>query len=77
MDDPRMAALDLPPRRRCLPVRSPASMADISGGLAATACRPHPPAGQEGSGPLVAFARSDLSVRWDSGYASLLEFAEA
>ena len=30
-----------------------------------------------GRGPLVAFARSDLSARWDPGYASLLEFAEA
>jgi ferredoxin-NADP reductase len=39
--------------------------------------RPHPPAGQSGSGPLVAFARSDLSARWDPGYASLLELAEA
>ncbi len=39
--------------------------------------RPHPPAGQPGTGPLVAFARSDLSARWDPGYASLLEFAEA
>src|SRR5580692_10606419 len=39
--------------------------------------RPHPPAGKPGSGPLVAFARSDLSVPWDPGYASLLEFAEA
>jgi ferredoxin len=26
---------------------------------------------------MVAFARSDLSARWDPGYASLLEFAEA
>ena len=43
----------------------------------AAARRPHPPAGQPGGGPLVAFARSDLSVRWDPGYASLLEFAEA
>jgi ferredoxin len=33
--------------------------------------------GQPGSGPLVAFARSDLTARWDPGYASLLEFAEA
>jgi ferredoxin-NADP reductase/MOSC domain-containing protein YiiM len=39
--------------------------------------RPHPPGGQPGSGPLVAFARSDLNARWDPGYASLLEFAEA
>jgi len=43
----------------------------------AAARRPHPPAGQPGRGPLVAFARSDLSARWDPGYASLLEFAEA
>ena len=43
----------------------------------AAARRPHPPAGQPGHGPLVGFARSDLNVRWDPGYASLLEFAEA
>jgi ferredoxin-NADP reductase/MOSC domain-containing protein YiiM len=42
-----------------------------------SARRPHPPAGQPGSGPLVTFARSDLNARWDTGYASLLEFAEA
>ncbi len=50
----------------------------ITPGIApAAARRPHPPAGQPGSGPMVAFARSDLSARWDPGYASLLEFAEA
>ena len=38
---------------------------------------PHPPAGQPGSGPQVAFARSDLTTRWGPGYASLLELAEA
>ena len=38
---------------------------------------PHPPAGEPGSGPVVAFARSDLSVDWSPGYASLLELAEA
>jgi ferredoxin-NADP reductase/MOSC domain-containing protein YiiM/ferredoxin len=53
----------------------------------AAARRPHPPPGQPrdgrpgerqpGDGPLVAFARSDLNVRWDPGYASLLELAEA
>jgi ferredoxin-NADP reductase/MOSC domain-containing protein YiiM len=43
----------------------------------AAARRPHPPAGQPGSGPLVAFARSGLSAPWDPAYASLLEFAEA
>ena len=50
----------------------------LTPGIAAVAARrPHPPAGQPGSGPLVAFARSDLSAHWDPGYASLLEFAEA
>jgi ferredoxin-NADP reductase/MOSC domain-containing protein YiiM len=43
----------------------------------ATTRPPHPPAGKPGTGPLVAFARSNLSVPWDPGYASLLEFAEA
>lgn len=38
---------------------------------------PHPPPGNPGKGPLVAFARSDLSVGWDPAYASLLELAEA
>jgi ferredoxin-NADP reductase/MOSC domain-containing protein YiiM len=47
-------------------------------GIAPVAARrPHPPPGQPGSGPLVAFARSELNARWDPGYASLLEFAEA
>jgi ferredoxin-NADP reductase/MOSC domain-containing protein YiiM len=50
----------------------------LTPGIAPAATRrPHPPAGQPGSGPLVAFARSDLNARWDPGYASLLEFAEA
>ncbi len=46
-------------------------------GIAPAAARPpHPPA-WPGSGPQVAFARSNLTARWDRGYASLLEFAEA
>jgi ferredoxin len=50
----------------------------LTPGIAPVAARrPHPPAGQPGSGPLVAFARSDLNARWDPSYASLLEFAEA
>jgi len=50
----------------------------ITPGIApAPARRPHPPAGHPGNGPLVTFARSDLSARFDPGYASLLEFAEA
>src|SRR5262249_36294885 len=38
---------------------------------------PHLPAGEPGDGPDVAFARSGLTVRWDDGYGSLLELAEA
>jgi ferredoxin-NADP reductase/MOSC domain-containing protein YiiM len=38
---------------------------------------PHPPPGPEGTGPLVSFARSGLSVAWDTRYRSLLELAEA
>jgi len=47
-------------------------------GIAAAVTRPpHPPAGQPGTGPAIAFARSGLTVPWDPGYASLLELAEA
>ncbi len=38
---------------------------------------PHPPAGPPGSGPTVQFARSNLTVPWNSEYGSLLELAEA
>ncbi len=47
-------------------------------GIAATPARaPHPPAGQPGHGPSIAFARSDLTIPWSSDYGSLLEFAAA
>jgi ferredoxin-NADP reductase len=50
----------------------------ITPGIAPAVARPpHPPAGQPGDGPQVAFARSGLTVRWDDGYVSLLELAEA
>jgi ferredoxin len=38
--------------------------------------RPHPPKGRAGTGPLVSFVRSNLAVRWDPAYESLLELAE-
>jgi ferredoxin-NADP reductase/MOSC domain-containing protein YiiM/ferredoxin len=47
------------------------------GVVGAPARSPHPPAGGPGSGPLVAFSRSNLSVAWDTSFASLLELAEA
>ena len=38
---------------------------------------PHAPAGPPGEGPRVSFARSGLSVAWDSRFQNLLELAEA
>jgi len=38
---------------------------------------PHPPDGAQGTGPLVLFSRSNLSVRWDPVFGSLLDLAEA
>jgi ferredoxin-NADP reductase/MOSC domain-containing protein YiiM/ferredoxin len=47
-------------------------------GIAATPTRePHPPAGPPGTGPAVAFARSNLTVPWGSDYGTLLELAES
>ena len=47
-------------------------------GIAATPARqPHPPPGQPGNGPTVAFARSDLTIPWSSGYGTVLELAES
>ena len=42
----------------------------------AVAAVPHPPAGVAGEGPRVSFARSSLTVPWDSKFGTLLEFAE-
>jgi len=50
----------------------------LTPGIASSSTRtPHPPAGQPGDGPTIEFARSNLAVPWSSGYASLLELAEA
>jgi ferredoxin-NADP reductase/MOSC domain-containing protein YiiM/ferredoxin len=38
---------------------------------------PHPPAGQPGTGPTIAFARSDLTIPWSRDYGTLLELAES
>jgi ferredoxin-NADP reductase/MOSC domain-containing protein YiiM len=54
-----------------------AAPASTPGIAAAPAQPPHPPAGEPGTGPQVAFARSGLTVPWDPGYPSLLDFAEA
>jgi ferredoxin-NADP reductase/MOSC domain-containing protein YiiM len=52
--------------------------APVTPGIIAGAARPpHPPEGSPGTGPLVSFVRTGLSMRWDKTYASILEFAEA
>ncbi|MGO7091848.1 MOSC domain-containing protein [Rhizobium leguminosarum] len=52
--------------------------ASITPGIAAVeGRRPHQPAGEPGTGPLISFARSGLSVAWSSNYDSLLHLAEA
>ena len=38
---------------------------------------PHPPPGPSGTGVEIAFTTSGLTVRWDGGFGSLLELAEA
>ena len=45
--------------------------------LAGAARPPHPPPGEPGTGPEVAFTTSGLTVRWDPAFGSLLELAEA
>ena len=50
----------------------------ITPGVAATKRPPpHVPAGEPGTGPLVSFARSGLSVPWGPAFGNLLELAEA
>jgi len=50
----------------------------LTPGIASTSSRPpHPPAGSVGAGPNISFARSGLTVPWDSRFGSLLEFVEA
>jgi ferredoxin-NADP reductase/MOSC domain-containing protein YiiM len=48
-----------------------------SGVVATDRPPPHQPAGDPGTGPVVSFARSGLSVPWDPEHGSLLELAEA
>ncbi|HSC03939.1 MAG TPA: MOSC and FAD-binding oxidoreductase domain-containing protein [Solirubrobacteraceae bacterium] len=48
-----------------------------SGIVGGSARAPHQPEGPPGDGPAVTFARSGLTVAWEPGYSSLLDFAEA
>lgn len=49
----------------------------ITPGLERSGHKPRVPAGEPGSGPLVSFARSGVSVAWSPRFGSLLELAEA
>ncbi len=50
----------------------------LTPGVAAAPTRPpHLPDRPAGTGPMVSFARSNLALRWDSAFQSLLELAEA
>ena len=54
------------------------SQPGLTPGISAAPSRPpHPPAGASADGPAVSFVRSDLTVRWPAGCASLLDLAEA
>jgi len=53
------------------------ALESITPGMAEVAHTPHQPQGPPGSGPPVSFARSGITVTWDSKFASLLELAEA
>ena len=55
-----------------------AALPSINPGLTAQARpAPHPPAGPPGTGPLITFARSGLSVPYDAGRGSVLGLADA
>jgi len=50
----------------------------ITPGIVAAASRPpHAPDGLPGTGPSVSFVRSNLQVRWNTRFTSVLELAEA
>lgn len=49
----------------------------VTPGLERSGHKPRVPAGEPGSGPLVSFARSGVSVAWSPRFGSLLELAEA
>lgn len=78
MDDIRSALVDLDIPSDSIRTEAFGSGPAITPGITQqTKTAPHPPAGEAGTGPLVAFTRSGLTVPWRSDQASLLEFAES
>jgi ferredoxin-NADP reductase/MOSC domain-containing protein YiiM len=71
-----LASMGVPPQRVRTEIFGAAP--GLEPGIVRTPARaPHEPAGAPGTGPLVSFARSGVSTHFDTGYASLLELAEA
>ena len=71
-----LAALGFEASRIHTEVFGPA--ASVTPGITAALARaPHPPAGEPGTGPMIAFARSDLTIPWSDDYGTLLELAES
>ena len=71
-----LAALGFDASRIHTEVFGPA--ASMTPGIAAAPARPpHPPSGPPGSGPTIAFARSDLTIPWSTDYGTLLQLAES
>jgi ferredoxin-NADP reductase/MOSC domain-containing protein YiiM len=60
-----------------LAVETFGAVAAVAPGVLGSRPAPHAPSGPPGDGPAITFSRSNLSVRWDSSHANLLELAEA
>jgi ferredoxin-NADP reductase len=71
-----LTARGVPPERVSTEIFGP-SDPQTPGIIDATERAPHPPTGAPGSGPMISFSRSNLSVAWDPAFANLLELAEA
>jgi ferredoxin-NADP reductase/MOSC domain-containing protein YiiM len=78
MDDMRQALTSIGILPVNIHVERFGALSSINPGLiASTHPPPHPPSGPVGSGPLVTFARSGLSVRFGANGRTILELAEA
>jgi ferredoxin-NADP reductase/MOSC domain-containing protein YiiM len=70
-----LSSLGVPPSRRHSELFGPGESS--TPGIDEERPSPHAPPGPAGKGPRVSFARSGLSVNWDSRFQSLLELSEA
>jgi ferredoxin len=70
-----LSSLGVPPSRRHSELFGPGGSS--TPGIDEERPPPHAPPGLAGKGPRVSFARSGLSIDWDSRFHSLLELCEA